>query len=109
MLFRINYFLEKEQDLDKALNYYIDSKKIYEQIGNLNGVAACLNNIGNIYDNKNDFNNALNNCLNSKRIYQQIGNIGGVATCKNNLGNIYKNSDKIIFLWTVYVYPICFT
>lgn len=36
-------------NLKKALDFYLDSIKIHKQLGDLQGVASCLNNIGIIY------------------------------------------------------------
>ena len=52
------YYLKGKQD--KALEFYIRSQEIYEEIGDKKGIASSLNSIGVNYTNQGDFTNAIN-------------------------------------------------
>jgi serine phosphatase RsbU (regulator of sigma subunit) len=70
----------------KALKYYNKSLKINEEIGNREGVARSLNNIGTIYKQQGDIPKALEYCHKSLKIQEEIGHNEGVASSLNNIG-----------------------
>jgi len=78
-------------DYPKALDYYTQSLRIQEQIGDQKGIAACLNNIGLIYVNHGDYPKALDYYIQGLKIEKQIGDQKGVAQSLNNIGIIYNN------------------
>ena len=55
-------------DYPNSLDYYSQSLKIYKQIGEKNGIATSLTNIGIIYQKQGDYAKALNHCQNSYEI-----------------------------------------
>jgi len=72
---------------------------IETEIGNMDGVAATLNNIGMVYENLSDFNKALEYFRRSELIYHEIGNKYGQASILDNIGLIFgnlTNYDKAI-------------
>jgi two-component system NarL family sensor kinase len=72
-----------------ALEYHIKALKVFEEIGNKNGIAACYNNIGLIYFNQSDFPNALENYLYALKIREETGDKQGMGVSYGNIGNIY--------------------
>jgi class 3 adenylate cyclase/Tfp pilus assembly protein PilF len=78
-------------DYPKALDYYTQSLRIQEQIGDQKGIAACLNNIGLIFVNHGDYPKALENYIQGLKIEEQIGDQKGIAQSLNNIGIIYNN------------------
>lgn len=75
----------------KALDCYIQSLEIQEEIGNQKEVAACLNNIGLIYVIQGNYPKALDYYNKGLKIERQIGNQKGVAITLNNIGIIYND------------------
>ena len=78
-------------DFSMAMEYYLGSLKIYEEIPDKKGMAKLLNNIGVIYSNRGDYPNALEYCLRSLRIKEEISDRSGMAGAMNNIGLIFMN------------------
>jgi len=78
-------------DYPKALDHYQRSLKIKEEIGNKNGIASLLGNIGNIYENQGDYPKALDYYQRSLKIREEIDDKNGIATSLISIGNIYGN------------------
>jgi serine phosphatase RsbU (regulator of sigma subunit) len=53
------------------------------------GIAASLNNIGNVYLDQGNYPEALKNYLASLEIQEEIGDKNGIASSSNNIGTIY--------------------
>jgi tetratricopeptide (TPR) repeat protein len=81
--------------LDKALEYYINSMKIYEKLGNKEGIATTKNNIANIYSIKKDYAQAMRNLEESYRLFNELKDQTRLIGSMNNLGNLY--SDMQLF------------
>lgn len=81
-------------NMTKALEYYILSLKIFEEIGDKNGIANSLNNIGLIYYNQGETAKALDNYTRSLKIREELGDKNGIAGSLNNIGNIYNNQGE---------------
>jgi len=75
----------------KAIEFYQQSLKIREQLGDKAGVSASLANIGSIYLNIGEFKKALDYQLRSLKLFEEDGNKQGVASALNNIGIIYNN------------------
>ena len=82
-----------KSDFPKALEYFQHSLKINEEIGDKQGMAKTINNIGNIYKDQGDNPKALEYYQRSLKIYQEIGDKQGMAKTINNIGIIYKAQD----------------
>ena len=80
-------------DYENAINYFVSSLKIKEEIGDQTGVADLLNNIGIIYENQGDYQQAIDNYSQSMEIQEELGNKKGMANALNNIGNIYYNQN----------------
>lgn len=77
-------------DFLKAIDYYQQSLKIREQLGDQDGVSASLANIGSIYLNISEYDKALEYLFKSLKIFEMVGNKQGEASALNNIGIIYN-------------------
>ena len=75
-------------DYPKALGHYAQSFEIQKQIGDKQGMSACLNNMGLIYVNQGIYPRALDHYTKSMEIDEQAGDQKGVAQSLNNIGII---------------------
>src|SRR4051812_47848933 len=75
----------------KAVDFYQQSLKIREEMGDKQDIAVSNANIGSIYIAMGDFKKALSYQLKSLKIFNDIGNISGKASTLNNIGIIYNN------------------
>jgi len=92
----IGYVYQNQGNISKALAYYHKSLKIYEEIGDREGVAMNLNNIGLVYLNQGDIIKTLENFHKSLKIQEEIGDKKGLAYSLNNIGYIYGNQGDIV-------------
>jgi signal transduction histidine kinase/DNA-binding response OmpR family regulator len=85
----------KISDYDNALEYYLMSLKISEEIEHKKGIANSMNNIGNVYSNILKYEEALKYLLKAYEIKQEIGNVRELATTANNIGIAYAKLSNI--------------
>ena len=83
-------------DCANAINYYSKCMKIHKEIGNNRGLAACLNNIGQIYatqgeHDENQYKKALDYYQRSLKIKEKLPERHTMYSTLINMGNIYKN------------------
>jgi two-component system, NtrC family, sensor kinase len=81
---------------ERAIDYFVNSLKIKEEIGDQTGVANLLNNIGIIYENQGDYQRAIDNYMQSLEIQEELGNMKGMANALNNIGNSFYNQNDFI-------------
>lgn len=81
--------------IDKALEYYINSLKIYELLDNKEGIATLKNNISTIYSIKKDYGLAVNYLEQSYALFIQLGDKVKIVGSMNNLGNL--NSELQLY------------
>jgi len=74
----------------KAVENYLVSLKIREEIGDKNSIAASYNNIGMVYDYQGNYPKALENYFFSLKIREEIADKPGIAGNYNNIGIIYS-------------------
>jgi tetratricopeptide (TPR) repeat protein len=79
--------------LDKALEYYITSMKLYDSLQNKEGVATTKNNIANIYSIKKDYGQAMRYLEESYALFRELGDPFRLIGSMNNLGNLYLDID----------------
>jgi PAS domain S-box-containing protein len=91
----IGYVYKQRGNLTKALEWYLKSLKIREEIGNKSGIANSINNIGRIYNIKGDNDKALECYNRSLKIQNEIGDKQGASISLNNLGIIYHHQGDI--------------
>lgn len=89
----LNY--ENKADFSKALNAYFNALKVYEDLDEQNGIAACLSNIGNVYLAEKTYDKAEEYYLKALAINRQTGNKVYMSVNLANLGNIYLSKDRI--------------
>ncbi|OFX89910.1 MAG: hypothetical protein A2W99_08925 [Bacteroidetes bacterium GWF2_33_16] len=86
-------------DYSSALEYYKESLKIKEEIGDKQGISKTYNNIGLIYMKQGNYANAIEFFNHSLSISEESNNKEGIAHCLLNIGVIYKrveNYDKAL-------------
>lgn len=76
--------------LDKSLEYYINSLKIYSELDNKEGVATTKNNISNIYSIKKDYGQAMKYLEESYNLFLELDDQKRIIGSMNNLGNLYS-------------------
>ena len=89
------YYFKEFGDIPLALDYYEQSLKIDESIGNDKGVATSLNNIGTIYMDQGMTDEALDNFNQGLKINEEIGDKWGISLSLNNIAGIYFNNGTI--------------
>ncbi|PCH91756.1 MAG: hypothetical protein COB85_08780 [Bacteroidetes bacterium] len=102
----IGYIYNSQGNMPKALEYYLKSLKIKEEIGNSSdealakagkkGIANSINNIGVVYLNQGNIPQALEYFRKSLVIREEIGDKEGMAISLNSIGLIYKSQGDII-------------
>lgn len=79
--------------LDKALEYYIISLRLYDSLQNKEGVATTKNNMANIYSIKKDYAQAMRYLEESYVLFQELGDPFRLVGSMNNLGNLYHDIE----------------
>jgi serine phosphatase RsbU (regulator of sigma subunit)/tetratricopeptide (TPR) repeat protein len=90
----MGYLYDQKGDIISALDFYLQSLKLYEYVGDNVGTSAVFNNLGVIYSTVGDTSKSLeyhNKSLISKKIQ---GDLKGIAMSYNNIGSIYENSNQ---------------
>ena len=85
----VSYYFKGDNAM--ALEYYVRSLIIYEEISDKKGMSKTLNNIGVLYSNQGDYPKALDYYERSLQIKQEISDKSGMAGAMNNIGLIYMN------------------
>jgi len=91
------YYLAK---YDKAIQNYMTSLKILEEIEMYNGMGICLNNLGNIYSDKKKYKKALEFYYRAVEITLKSGDLITLSQGYNNLGMVYfylENFDSAYY------------
>ncbi|MCC5662576.1 tetratricopeptide repeat protein [Nostoc sp. CHAB 5784] len=82
-------------DVDEAIALYNQSLEIDERIGDVQGKAATLNQLGIIYANKGEVDEAIAHYNQSLEIKERIGNVQGKAVTLSCLGIIYADKGDV--------------
>jgi len=82
-------------DITEALDYFHQSLKIQEQIGDKSGQSYSLNNIGYIYSSQKQYLKALENYIKSYELQREIDDLHGQAQSLSNIGNVYDKSKSL--------------
>jgi class 3 adenylate cyclase len=75
----------------ETIEYFGQSLKVYETIGDLDGKAMILNNFGSVYYNRGEDDKALESYFKSLEVAQLLGDKTRIATALSNIGNVYHN------------------
>ncbi|MBK9271756.1 MAG: tetratricopeptide repeat protein [Saprospiraceae bacterium] len=77
-----------------SLGYFFDALKIFEELGNQQGIANQNLSIGSVYMEQLDFEKALHYDSLAMQAFQSIGDLDGVGLVLGNLANIYSDQNK---------------
>jgi len=91
-----NIYFERYSNYEKALEYYFESLKLFQEANDQMGMAACFNNIGNIYSTKgslsgdtSDFNTSLRYLNKGLMLRKKYADSGSVGASYLNIGSTY--------------------
>ncbi len=90
----IGYTYEQLGYIAKALDFYDKSSKLFERIGDKQGLAATLNNMGYIYQNQGSPEKALEYHKKCFKLLSEIGDRESMARSLINTGLIYQNKEN---------------
>lgn len=77
--------------LDKSLEYYLISLRIYDKLQNKDGVATTKSNIGTIYSMKKDYGQAMKYFEEANQQFTELGDQPKIIGSMNNLGNLHSD------------------
>jgi tetratricopeptide (TPR) repeat protein len=77
--------------LDKSLEYYLISLRIYDKLKNKDGVATTKSNIGTIYSMKKDYGQAMKYFEEANQQFTELGDQPKIIGSMNNLGNLHSD------------------
>ncbi|CAF3828049.1 unnamed protein product [Rotaria sp. Silwood1] len=82
--------------LEISFQWFNRSFKKYEQMGDRQGLARCLQNLANIHQTKGEFDQAINKYNQALKIFQELPGDQNtwVAKCFHNLGVIYTRQCR---------------
>jgi serine phosphatase RsbU (regulator of sigma subunit) len=83
----------------KAIDSYQKCLKLYEELGDIKGIASAMGNIGSLYIELKEYSKALGYQMRCLKLVQQTGNLDGVAAALNNISIIHtelKDYDQAI-------------
>ncbi len=90
----IGYDAFQKGNVQKSIEFYHQSLKMFEAIGEKYDAANVNNNLGFIYFNENDMTTALKYYLKCLKSNQEIKHKNGIAVCYNNIGLCYYTKLK---------------
>ncbi|NCO55997.1 MAG: tetratricopeptide repeat protein, partial [Bacteroidetes bacterium] len=73
----------------KAIEYFLKSLKIDEELGDKKGMSACYNNIGNVHREQGNYPKATEYFLKSLKIKEELADKKGMSACYNNIGIVH--------------------
>jgi len=74
----------------RALEYYKQSLKIYETLGDKKRISSTFISLGEIYRGQGNYSHALEYYLLSLKFEEEIENKRGISNCLTSIGNIYN-------------------
>ncbi len=84
-----------QRQLDKAQPHLDRARHLYQEAGNLHGLAKALHNLGELHRRKNDEATALLYSQQAVQFYQTVGDEIHIARVQLNIGNIYRNRAEL--------------
>lgn len=88
------YLASLKNNNAEALNYYLQSLKIREEVSDTNGILESLNNLAFMYIN-NDLDKSLQYYKRMLIINKKIRNVTGANSALNNIGLIFARQGEI--------------
>lgn len=80
-----------KKDKQKALEYFEKGMKVYEEMGNIEGVAACQRGIGGTYEHARELGKAIEYYSKARFTFQKLGDKSQISGVLGNLGQVYSN------------------
>ena len=93
-LVNIGSIYDDQGGVTEAMDYYKNSLKIYEEIGNKSGITICLYSIGNLLNKQGEVKEALIYGLESLAISKEIGSPVNIKKASNLLSKVYEKQGK---------------
>ena len=81
-------------EYDLALEICNQALSIFGRLKEVEGIAACYNNIGLVYQYQGNYPEAIKNHFASLKLNEEIGDKNGIASSYNHIGNIYLNQGN---------------
>ena len=85
------YYEFNEGNTSKALEFYLESLMLFEQLNDEDGKAMMLNRIGTIYTKQDNIEKGFEYYKKSLAIYQKLKEERHISNPLNNLGSYYKD------------------
>ncbi len=85
------YYEFQEGNTSKALELYLESLKLFEQLNDEHGKAMMLNRIGTVYTNQDNIEKGFEYFQESLAIYQKLRDEREISNPLNNLGSYYQD------------------
>ncbi|MBN2682859.1 MAG: tetratricopeptide repeat protein [Bacteroidales bacterium] len=79
----------------KAMDYFLEALKIFENIEDKNGIAKESNMLGLIYQEQEEFEKALEYFFVCLKIRKEQNDKDGIASINNNIGLVFKSSGEL--------------
>ena len=87
----------------KALEYFLKSQGILQELGDKMGMATTYSNIGTVYYELGNYPESLDNLLAGLKLSEELNDKPGLSRVTNNLGNVFvrqKNNKKALDYYT---------
>ena len=81
-------------EYQQALEYYQKSLKVAQEIGEPDGIANPLNNIGGVYQSLGYYETALENYQKASAIFQKLADSSMISLTFNNIGKTYEQQKS---------------
>lgn len=98
-------YFKSTEDYPKALNCYQESIKISREINDRLTMAACYNNIGNIYKSQGNYPHALEKYQQTLSLFEELGKKHYVAIIQLNVAVLYgymgKRNEELAYYFKV--------
>ncbi|MGB0887894.1 MAG: tetratricopeptide repeat protein [Vicingaceae bacterium] len=85
------YYEFNEGNTSKALEYYLESLMLFEQLNDAHGKAMMLNRIGTIYTKQDNIEKGFEYFQQSLTMYKELKEERHISNPLNNLGSYYKD------------------
>ena len=78
----------------RALDYYLKALKMAEELGDKNGIARHLGNIGGVYKDQGDYPKAFEYSFKALKMDEKLGNKNLMAIVIASIGSLYTTTGK---------------
>jgi len=90
----IQDYIGSDSLYNKALSYYFNALKYFEELDYTKDVANQLSNIGTVYHDIKDYKKAQQFFFKALKIADELGNKDAIATILGNIGSLYTSIKK---------------